>query len=235
MPSNPQRSLSRGGAAVTVPAAVLRGLATEIGAGRTPPMTAPASFLQVLTRNELLVFADVLKVEVVDRRVKGLLVEALSGVEPIRLGEVLRTFPRDRLKELCRTLQLDDSGKAKAPLVERLLAYGKPRTTPRAAAASPRPARKPRSAPEANGASITRSKAVPSQPRSLPTPSRSSPSSSMTTNASQLAAYIWSLADLLRGIRETLHLAVGPVCLLHRLAGDLSRHRSLTADLGNRA
>mgnify|MGYP002620066318 CR=1 FL=1 len=190
-------------------------------------MTAPASFLQVLTRNELLVFADVLKVEVVDRRVKGLLVEALSGVEPIRLGEVLRTFPRDRLKELCRTLQLDDSGKAKAPLVERLLAYGKPRTTPRAAAASPRPARKPRSAPEANGASITRSKAVPSQPRSLPTPSRSSPSSSMTTNASQLAAYIWSLADLLRGDFKQSQYGriILPFTLLRRLECVLERSK----------
>ncbi len=134
--------------------------------------------LQALTRNELLEFADMLAIEVADRRAKAPLVEALSSVDASERAELLVTLPRARLKALCRSLGLDDSGKAKADIVARLLAHDQPRARTKAKAPSQvQPAPKKR------------------QPPSPPP----KPSSAMSTNASQLAAYIWSLADLLRG------------------------------------
>jgi hypothetical protein len=102
-------------------------------------MTPASSFLQALTRNELLEFADLLAVEVADRRVKAPLVEALSDLDSEDLAEMLSTLSRARLKELCRGLELDDSGKAKTTIVERLVAHNMPRSPSRAEPA-PKPA-----------------------------------------------------------------------------------------------
>ena len=133
-------------------------------------VTPSASLLlQALTRNELLELADILAIEVADRRAKAPLVEALSGVDASERAELLGTLPRARLKALCRSLGLDDSGKAKADIVARLLAHDQPRARTKAKAPSQvQPAPKKR------------------QPPSPPP----KPSSAMTTNASQLAAYI---------------------------------------------
>ena len=56
-----------------------------------------------------------------DRRVKAQLVDVLAGSRKVRLDEVLPELSRNRLKELCRAFNLDDSGRKKADLVARLV------------------------------------------------------------------------------------------------------------------
>ncbi|MBN2197372.1 MAG: SAP domain-containing protein, partial [Polyangiaceae bacterium] len=85
-------------------------------------MNPSSPLLQALTRNELLAVADYFSITVADRRAKAPLLGAVAGIRNERLGEALSGFPRDRLKELCRELGLDDAGREKSILVERLLA-----------------------------------------------------------------------------------------------------------------
>jgi hypothetical protein len=66
-------------------------------------MNPSFSFLQALTRNELLEFADGLAVEIADRRAKAPLVEALSDFDTEDFAEVLGTLPRARLTSLDQT------------------------------------------------------------------------------------------------------------------------------------
>ncbi len=49
------------------------------------------------------------------------LIDAAAASRKVELGAVLGDFSRDRLKELCRALGHDDSGKEKAPIVARLV------------------------------------------------------------------------------------------------------------------
>ena len=51
---------------------------------------------------------------------KGQLIEELAALRKARVEEILEDFSRDRLKELCRAFDLDDSGREKAVLVARL-------------------------------------------------------------------------------------------------------------------
>ena len=59
--------------------------------------------------------------EVEDRRVKTQLVDALSRSRQAPLDEILQDLSRNRLKELCRAFDLDDSGRKKADLAARLM------------------------------------------------------------------------------------------------------------------
>jgi hypothetical protein len=81
--------------------------------------------LQALTRDELLAIVDWFSITVPDRRAKAGLLGAVAGVKPNRLAEALEDFPRERLKELCRELDLDDSGREKSALAGRLVAETK--------------------------------------------------------------------------------------------------------------
>jgi hypothetical protein len=58
---------------------------------------------------------------VADRRVRDQLSEAAAHSRKVVLAEVLGGYPRDRLKEICRALDLADHGKEKAPIVDRIL------------------------------------------------------------------------------------------------------------------
>ena len=80
--------------------------------------------LEELKRDELIAAVDRYELPVADRRVRDLLVDALASSRRAKLAEILGELKRARLKELCRALGLDDSGKAKAVIVERLT--GKP-------------------------------------------------------------------------------------------------------------
>lgn len=73
-----------------------------------------------LTRDELVAITDAFDLPVNDRRVKDQLIEAIVSSNKVTLATILAGYPRDRLKELCRGLGLDDGGREKAPLVERL-------------------------------------------------------------------------------------------------------------------
>lgn len=74
-------------------------------------MNSRSALLQALTRDELQEFAALLSIEVPDRRSKAPIVEALSALDDEDLAGALSTLTRARLKELCRALGLDDSGK----------------------------------------------------------------------------------------------------------------------------
>ncbi len=83
-------------------------------------MPTTRAILARLSRDELLGVIDAYEFDVPDRRVKDRLVEVLAASEQLQLDDILQAFPRARLKALCRECDLDDSGREKAVLVERL-------------------------------------------------------------------------------------------------------------------
>src|ERR1017187_565573 len=83
-------------------------------------MPSKRDVLHLLTRDELLSIADAFDLQVEDRRVKDKLVDAVAGSKKATLATFLPDLSRDRLKELCRALELDDGGREKIALVERL-------------------------------------------------------------------------------------------------------------------
>src|SRR6185369_16152869 len=97
-------------------------------------MRSKRDVLDQLNRDELLDAVDQAGLEVRDRRVRADLVDVLAGSRKVPLAEVLGRLPRTRLKEICVALGLDDSGREKALLIERLAGPG------RAAAPDPPPA-----------------------------------------------------------------------------------------------
>lgn len=83
-------------------------------------MPSKRQVLELLSRDELTAVVDRHDLAVRDRRAKDGLIEAVAASKKATLPEVLSELPRDRLKELCRALDLDDSGREKSALVERL-------------------------------------------------------------------------------------------------------------------
>ena len=103
-------------------------------------MPSKRDVLEQLKRDELLAAVDRFDLEVHDRRARAGLVEALAGSRKGGLAEVLEPLPRTRLKEICRALDLDDSGREKAVLVARLTgkaSESKPAAAPASPVASP--------------------------------------------------------------------------------------------------
>ena len=84
-------------------------------------MPTKRAILDQLTAKELRAEVDSHELHVDDRRVKAQLVDALAGSRKVRLDEVLPELSRNRLKELCRAFNLDDSGRKKADLAARLV------------------------------------------------------------------------------------------------------------------
>ncbi len=84
-------------------------------------MPTKRQVLEHLKRDELLAALDAFDLSVDDRRQRILLVDALGRSRKAALTEILAALPRTRLKELCREMDLDESGRAKADIVERIL------------------------------------------------------------------------------------------------------------------
>src|SRR5882724_1451339 len=84
------------------------------------PMSRKRAVLEHLKKDELLDAVDRFELEVGDRRVREGLVDALAGSRRGAPAEILGDLSRDRLKEICRALRLDDSGREKAGLIARL-------------------------------------------------------------------------------------------------------------------
>lgn len=141
-------------------------------------MSSKREILGVLTRPELQDLSDRFEVQVADRRVRDQLIDALASSRRAAVGDLLGGFSRDRLKELCRQLGLDDTGKEKAALIDRL-AGGKRETAPEPVAAPPSGRR--------NGSGRNGSSAA----------EEPSPDGILTRD--QLERYLWSAADILRG------------------------------------
>lgn len=89
-------------------------------------MPSKRQILDLLNRRELQVIADAYALEVSERRVKDQLVDAAAGSRKVVRTDVLAVYSRDRLKDLCRDLELDDSGKEKSVLVGRLASQAPP-------------------------------------------------------------------------------------------------------------
>ncbi len=84
-------------------------------------MPGKRRIVETLKRQDLLALADHFGLEVADRRVHDQLVDALASSTRARLPEILGRLKRATLKETCRQLELDDSGREKSLLVDRLL------------------------------------------------------------------------------------------------------------------
>ena len=134
-------------------------------------MPTKHAILFELTRDELRDNLDYYQLHVDDRRVRSQLVDALAGSRKARLDEVLGELSRNRLKELCRAFDLDDSGRKKADLVGRLIG-------PTAATRNVGPVARP-----AGSGPTTENAGPPAQ----------------TLGVEQLERYLWSAADILRG------------------------------------
>ena len=89
-------------------------------------MPTKRAILAQLSAKELRASADNYELHVDDRRVKAQLVDVLAGFRKVRLDELLPELSRNRLKELCRALNLDDSGRKKADLIARLVGPTEP-------------------------------------------------------------------------------------------------------------
>ena len=83
-------------------------------------MPTRRAILSELTASELRDAVSRHGVPVTDKRVKEQLVGALAGTRKVATGAVLAALRLRRLKELCRALDVDDTGRRKAEIVARL-------------------------------------------------------------------------------------------------------------------
>jgi len=84
-------------------------------------MPSKREILALLNRDELLGIVDQFGLEVPSRRAKDGLVEATAASKKATPPELLPGLTRDSLKALCQGLGLDDSGRDKASLIDRLV------------------------------------------------------------------------------------------------------------------
>ena len=134
-------------------------------------MPTKRAILGELTSHELRDGIDGYGLEVDDRRVRAQLVDALARSRKVQLTEVLSGLSRDRLKELCRAFDLDDSGRKKADLVARLVG--------------------PTGEVKRGGSAARAADSGPAIGEPEPSPE--------LLSVSQLERYLWSAADILRG------------------------------------
>src|SRR4029079_11672905 len=102
--------------------------------------------------------------------------DAVASSKRAGLADLLGELSRDRLKEICRALGLDDAGKEKAVLVERLTGTSSKASPPGA---------------KANGVARSTPATVTDTKVDLP------PGEPLTID--RLERYLWSAADILRG------------------------------------
>lgn len=84
-------------------------------------MPSKRRILEEISRNDLLPCLDRWNLAVDDRRVKSQVVDALARSRKARLDEILPGLSRKALKQICAALGMDDTGRAKVVLVDRLL------------------------------------------------------------------------------------------------------------------
>lgn len=110
-----------------------------------------------------------------DRRTKDVLVESVAASRKATLAEILSDLSRDRLKELCRALDVDDGGREKGGLIDRLV---RGKTEPGA------------SSKKSNGHAANGSAKLAETIEVVP-------GEKLTVD--RLERYLWSAADILRG------------------------------------
>ena len=157
-------------------------------------MPTKRDILSELSTKDLQDYANYYALEVADHRVKAQLLDALVGCEAAPIEEILGDWYRDDLKALCRTFDIDDSGKKKADLIARLTA------STEAVEGESTQGREPRRArgrtPKEQGKAATQAGA-----------------NGATTG---YEAELWAMADALRGsmdASEYKHVALGLIFL----------------------
>lgn len=146
--------------------------------------------LDLFSRDELLALVDQHNLEVADRRQRAPLIERLAKLP---LPELLADLPRERLKEVCRDLSLDDSGRDKASIIARIAgAKSAQAGLFDAPAKAPAPAPEP---PKQNGAA--RAKKNGTKATGAVESVEISAGTTLTIDAFE--RYLWSAADILRG------------------------------------
>ena len=80
--------------------------------------------LSVLTRRRLLELAESFGIDTSSRWPKGELVGAVASSRRAPLRQWLTRLRRDELKAICRTAGIDDSGREKTVIAERILRHG---------------------------------------------------------------------------------------------------------------
>lgn len=83
-------------------------------------MPSKRRILELLLRDELIAAVERFRLAVLDRRVRSHLLDVLARSRKAALVDILEPFPRDRLKQLCRALGVDDRSRSRADLVARL-------------------------------------------------------------------------------------------------------------------
>ncbi|MFH1807989.1 MAG: class I SAM-dependent DNA methyltransferase [Pseudomonadota bacterium] len=144
-------------------------------------MPSKTDVLSLFKKDDLLSVAASLGVELSGS--KDAMVEALAKQTKEALAGALAGLVRDDLKAVCRKLDLDDSGKHKAPIAARLLGLDEGAVTAvPARAEAPAQRGRPPKASKSNGNH---------EPITLPSDGKLS--------VDQLERYLWSAADILRG------------------------------------
>ena len=175
-------------------------------------MPSKREVLEQLKRDELLLAIDRFELEVDDRRVREKLVDALVSSRKASLAEILEDMPRVRLKDICRALDLDDSGREKALLVSRLTGV--------AGASKPAP-------PEA----------APALERPAPKTKRQAKENNTTAKLG-FEAKLWQTADALRNnmdAAEYKHVVLGLIFLKYISDAFEAKHAELEAQISQGA
>ena len=154
-------------------------------------MLSKRDVLSVLSRDELLAIVNRFELTPPDRRAKDGLIETVASSKKATLAEVLPELSRDRLKEVCRALGIEDGGREKANIVARLV-LTKPSLPPsnggggvaRANGSVDRP-----SASKANGDGGTARLHL----------QFAEPDTAGAITLSQLESHLWEAANILRG------------------------------------
>lgn len=157
-------------------------------------MAQKRDVLQLLARDELVAIVDRFELEVADRRARDGLIEAVAASKKATLSEILPELSRDRLKDLCRALKLDDSGREKAALVERLLG------SKGAAVVAEAPSKGAASSTTANGAGKSATSGASKRTNGAArAPEQVELQLGEKLTVDKLERYLWSAADILRG------------------------------------
>ena len=153
-------------------------------------MPSKRDVLGQFTRDELVEAVERFELPVADRRVKDQLLDAVASSKRAGLADVLAGLARDRLKEICRALGLDDAGREKVVLIDRLSGLKAPTVSLASEADGVPAARTERAAGHGRGGSERAASAMPGRVELSPNDRLS---------VERLEAYLWSAADILRG------------------------------------
>jgi type I restriction enzyme M protein len=142
--------------------------------GALMPKPKKRTALEVLTKKRLAQLVHEFGLDVPGSRPKAELVEAIAQAKTATFADVLAQLNRAELKDICRAHDLDESGKDKATIIERILGVD---------IGSDEPARARRKSPPPDAAD----------------PDGEEPAGSGKMTQQKLESHLWGAANILRG------------------------------------